>query len=65
MVHHLWYKSFDDEVGDVRSRAWRNTMTRKPSPRRGGARRVVGQALIGLGERIAPGPASNDQAAGK
>ena len=65
MVHHLWYETFDDEAADVRRRRWRNTLTRQPAPRRGGARRAVGKALIGLGERIASDKASNDQAAGK
>jgi hypothetical protein len=64
MVHHLWYDSFDAEVDDVRPRAARNAHTRQPHPRRGGARRAVGKALIELGERIASQP-SNDTAAGK
>jgi len=64
MVHHLWYDTFDDEVDDVRSRKWRNTHTRQPETRRGGARRAVGKALIGLGERIAPEPDAK-RAAGK
>jgi hypothetical protein len=54
MVHHLWYENFDEEVDDVRSRKWRSTHTRHPETRRGGARRAVAKALIGLGERIAP-----------
>ena len=54
MVHHLWYDSFDAEVDDVRPRQSRNPLTRQPAHRKGGARRVVGRALIGLGERIAP-----------
>lgn len=65
MVHHLWYDSFDAEADDIRPRAWRTTTTRQPAPRRGGARRAVGRALIEIGERIAKDPASNDQAAGK
>ncbi len=64
MVHHLWYESFADEADDIRGRAWRKPMTRHPIARRGGARHVVGQALIGLGERIAAVP-ENDKAAGK
>jgi len=54
MVHHLWYDSFDAEVDDARPRQSRTTLTRQPAQRKGGARRVVGRALIGLGERIAP-----------
>ncbi len=56
MVHHLWYDSLEDEVGDARPRPSRNTHTRQPVPRRGGARRVLGKALIDLGERISPAP---------
>ena len=70
MVHHLWYDTFDDEAADMGPRRWRNALIRQPAPRRGGARRAVGKALIGLGERIAsdrsPGDlASNNQAAGE
>jgi len=65
MVHHLWYGSFDEEVGDVRARPWRNATIRRPPPRRGGARRAVGRALIGLGEWIAPETASSNQAVGE
>jgi len=65
MVHHLWYDSFEAEADDSRERPWRNTLTRQPAPRRGGARRVVGRALIDLGERIASDSASNNKAAGK
>ena len=54
MVHHLWYENFDEEVDDVRWRNWLITHTRNPETRKGGARRVVAKALIGLGERIAP-----------
>ena len=53
MVHHLWYGSFDAEAEDARSRPWRNTHTRQPAPRRGGARGRSGEALIDIGERIA------------
>jgi len=65
MVHHLWYGSFDEEADDIRPRSWRTTHTRQPHPRRGGARRIVGRALIGLGERIASDRASHNQAAGE
>jgi hypothetical protein len=70
MIHHLYYETFDEEADDVRPRRWRNTLTRQPAPRRGGARRAVGRALMQIGERIAdersPGDlASNNQAAGK
>lgn len=64
MVHHLWYASFADEADDVRGRASRKPMTRQPIARRGGARQVVGRALIGLGERIAAGP-ENKMAVGE
>jgi hypothetical protein len=63
MVHHLWYDNFDEEVDDARSRKWRDPHTRHPETRKGGARRAVAKALIGLSERIAP---DNDEtAAGK
>jgi hypothetical protein len=69
MIHHLLYETFDDEAADIRPRRWRNNLTRQPTPRRGGARRAVGRALIGIGERIAadraPNSASNNQAAGE
>jgi len=65
MVHHLWYDSFDAEVEDVRPRSWRGTLTRQPVPRRGGARRVVGRALIELGERISPEKPSSTRTAGE
>ena len=65
MVHHLWYDTFDEEADDARPRQRRTELTRQPAPRRGGARRAVGRALIELGERIAADKASNDQAAGK
>lgn len=65
MVHHLWYDSFDAEVDDARPRHWRKELTRQPAPRRGGARRAVGKALIELGERIASDPASSNKAAGE
>jgi hypothetical protein len=60
MIHHLWYETFDDEAADIRPRRWRNNLTRQPAPRRGGARRVVGKALIGLGERIASHKTTDD-----
>ena len=70
MIHHLMYDTFDDEEADRRRRNWRTSLTRQPAPRKGGARRAVGRALIGLGVRIADEsvpnePASNNQAAGK
>lgn len=65
MVHHLWYDSFGAEADDLRPRSWRSTLTRQPVPRRGGARRAVGRALIDIGERIASDPASSNKAAGK
>jgi hypothetical protein len=62
MIHHLWYETFEDEAEDVGPRRWRNTLTRQPVPRRGGARRAVGKALIGLGERIVADKSSDDLA---
>jgi hypothetical protein len=64
VVHHLWYDSFDAEARDARARPWRNTLTRQPAPHKGGARRAVGRALIGLGERIASDQ-DKDTTAGK
>ena len=64
MVHHLWYDSFTDEADDIHGRPWRKSLTRQPPARRGGARQVVGRALIGLGERIAAEP-EHKAAAGK
>jgi hypothetical protein len=58
MVHHLWYDSFDAEIDDTRGRHWRATLTRQPAHRKGGARRAVGRALIGLGERIVAEPSN-------
>jgi hypothetical protein len=63
MVHHLWYDSFDAEANDTQLRHWRTTSTRQPAHRKGGARRVVGRALIGLGERIVAEP--SNETAGK
>ena len=65
MVHHLWYGTFDAEAEDARERPWRNPKTRQPAPRRGGARRAVGKALIDIGVRIASDQASNGKAAGE
>lgn len=65
MVHHLWYDSFDAEADDSRQRPRHNNLTRQPAPRKGGARRAVGRALIDIGERIASDPASNNKTAGK
>jgi hypothetical protein len=53
MLHHLWYEPGDLDAEALKRRAWTNTLTRQPVPRRGGARRVVGRALMGLGELIA------------
>ena len=65
MVHHLWYDTFDAEADDGHPAAWRTTMTRRPPPRRGGARRAVGRALVDLGERIASEHTSSTKAVGE
>jgi hypothetical protein len=54
MLHHLWFDTGEMHEEVTRRRSWTNPTTRQPVPRRGGgARRAVGRALIGLGERIA------------
>ena len=63
MLNHLWYEN-DEMDAQLRQRAWARPTTRQPVPRRGGARRAVGRALIGLGELIASNP-SGSTAAGK
>ena len=63
MLHHFWHEPGDMEAEALKRRAWTNTLTRQPVPRRGGARRVVGRALIGLGELIAAESRSDEAAA--
>lgn len=63
MLHHLWFDTYESEEDATRRRSWTNATTRQPMPRRGGARRAVGRALIGLGERISS-EARNGTAAG-
>jgi hypothetical protein len=62
MLHHLWYEPGDMEAEALKRRAWANTLIRQPVPRRGGARRVVGRALIGLGELISAEPRADETA---
>jgi hypothetical protein len=59
MLNHLWNDTDELESEARRRRMWARPTTRQPAARRGGARRAVGRALMGLGSRIADEPTAS------
>ena len=54
-LNDLWYEAGEMEARALSRPSWAKPTTDLPvRRRRGGPRRIVGRALVGLGRRIAP-----------